>query len=195
VKNTEEKEHDMKKVLSLLVVGLLGASIAWAKPLNFEDANFDYSDEDLETAYIALAKDDTGALWLDFSSQESTSAVATIDVEDQVRGYDTDDTEVVFWEEDRLRATPDIANVFTDIDLDFRANAFQRVTLLHEGQNFATVRENYMAALEQLGFTLTPEAGAANTEIYTLQSAGETLRVLFVNQGADTQVTFTNSMT
>jgi hypothetical protein len=183
----------MKKVAALLITGLLVASFAWAKPLDFEDSKFDFSDSDLETAYVTLAKSDDGGLQIDFASEEVEGAVATIDVEDQVAGYDTDDTTFVFWQESAERADPLLANVFTGVDLDFAGNTFQRVTLVHEGQSVDQVQESYMTALQELGFALTPEesqAGIASVDIYTLESAGETLRVLFVNQGADTQVTF-----
>jgi hypothetical protein len=98
----------------------------------------------------------------------------------------------VFWEESSLRSNELAANTLEGVDLDYRGNEFERVTLVHDGQTYKEVKENYMTALEGLGFTLTPEEQAleSNTDIYTLESAGETLRVLFVNQGADTQVTF-----
>jgi hypothetical protein len=50
--------------------------------------------------------------------------------------------------------------------------------------------ESYLTNLAGLGFTPMPREGVGNVEIYTLESAGETLRVLFVNQGSDVQVTF-----
>jgi hypothetical protein len=182
----------MKKVAAVLATGLLVASFAWAKPLDFEDEQFDFSDSDLETAYVILAKNDEGGLKIDFSSAEVENAVATVDVEDQVQGYDTDDSTQVFWQESTLRTNQLAANVFGGVDLDYRGNEFERVTLVHASQPFSEVRENYLTALEGLGFTLTPEEQELETgvDIYTLESAGETLRVLFVNQGADTQVTF-----
>jgi hypothetical protein len=182
---------NMKKVAALLIAGLLTVSFAWAKPLSFEDEKFDFSDSDLETAYIALTKNDEGGLEIDFSSEEMEGAVATVDVEDQVQGYDTGDSAEVFWEESSLRSNPTVANSFTDVDLDFRGNTFQRVTLVHSEQNFDAVMQSYLTNLEGLGFTPTPQEGVGNVEIYTLESAGETLRVLFVNQGSDVQVTFT----
>lgn len=188
----------MKKVTILLVSSLLVASFAWAKPLDFEDEGFDYSDSDLETAYVTLAKNDEGGLEIDFSSVEPENAVATVDVEDQVQGYDTDDSTEVFWQESALATNPTAANTLEGVDLAFAGNEFQRVTLMHEGQNFDVVQENYLTALQELGFTPTPveqEGPVANVDIYTLESGGETLRVLFVNQGTDTQVTFTESQT
>lgn len=180
----------MKKAAALLMTGLLVASFAWAKPLNFEDERFDFSDSDLETAYVTLAKSDEGGLEIDFSSEEVEGAVATVDVEDQVQGYSTDDSTEVFWQENSLRSNPSAANTLTGVDLDFRGNEFKRVTLVHAEQNFNVVMESYLTNLEGLGFTPTPQEGAGNVEIYTLESAGETLRILFVNQGSDVQVTF-----
>jgi hypothetical protein len=182
----------MKKVTALLITGLLVASLAWAKPLEFEDEGFDFSDSGLETAYVTLAKNDDGGLEIDFGSEEVEGAVATVDVEDQVQGYDTSDSTEVFWIESSLRANALAANTLEGVDLDYRGNEFERVTLVHADQTYKEVQESYMAALEGLGFTLTPEEQAleSNVDIYTLESAGETLRVLFVNQGADTQVTF-----
>ncbi len=183
----------MKKVSAFLVASLLVAGFAWAKPLEFQDADFDYSDSDLETAYVTLATNADGGLEIDFSSVEPDNAVATVDVEDQVQGYDTDDSTEVFWQESSLSTNPVAASVLEGVDLAYAGNAFQRVTLMHESQNFDTVQESYLAALQELGFTLTPEVqegAVANVDIYTFGSAGETLRVLFVNQGADTQVTF-----
>lgn len=186
----------MKKVAVFLGVSLLVASFAWAKPLEFQDDSFDYSDSDLETAYVTLAKNDEGGLEIDFSSVEPENAVATVDVEDQVQGYDTDDSSEVFWQESALRANPGAADTLEGVDLAFAGNEFQRVTLMHEGQNFDVVQENYLAALQELGFTPIPveqEGSVSSVDIYTLESDGETLRVLFVNQGTDTQVTFTES--
>jgi hypothetical protein len=188
---------DMKKVAAVLMTGLLVVSFAWAKPLDFEDESFDFSDGGLETAYVTLEKNAEGGLQIDFSSEEAETAVATVDVEDQVQGYDTSDSTEVFWEESSLRANDLAANTLTDVDLDYRGNEFERVTLVHADQTYKEVQESYMAALEGLGFTLTPEEQTleSNTDIYTLESAGETLRVLFVNQGADTQVTFVQDNT
>lgn len=185
----------MKKIAAVLATGLLVASFAWAKPLEFEDSGFDYSDGGLDTAYISLAKNDEGGLEIDFSSAETEGVVATVDVEDQVQGYDTSDSTEAFWQESSLRSNDLAANTLEGVDLDYRGNEFERVTLVHADQTYTDVKDAYMTALEGLGFTLTPEEQAldVSVDIYTLESAGETLRVLFVNQGADTQVTFTGS--
>jgi hypothetical protein len=183
----------MKKIAAVLAASLVVASFAWAKPLDFSDNDFDFSDSDLETAYVTLTKNDEGGLEIDFSSLEPETSVATVDVEDQVMGYDTDDSTEVFWQESSASANPTTANVLEGVDLAYAGNEFQRVTLMHEGQNYDEVQANYMTALQELGFTLTPEVqdiSVANLDSYTLESAGEILRVLFVNQGADTQVTF-----
>lgn len=181
----------MKLGMSVGVV-LLTASLVWAKPLDFNDTEFDYSDDGVDTAYVSLAKNDTGGLEIDFSSQASENAIATVDVEDQVLGYDTDG-EDAFWEESAYRTNEVVASRFSDVDLDFRGNTFQRVTFLHQDQTFEVVREEYMAKLEELGFALTEEESSASVDIYTLQIEDDTVRVIFVDQGSDTQVTFTQS--
>jgi hypothetical protein len=81
----------MKRVAAVLATALLVASFAWAKPLDFEDEKFDFSDSGLETAYVTLAKNAESGLEIDFSSEEIEGAIATVDVEDQVQGYDTSD--------------------------------------------------------------------------------------------------------
>lgn len=182
----------MKKLMGMLAIGLVSLSVAWAKPLNFEDENFDYSDDGLETAYVSLAKNETGGLEIDFSSKEVATAVASVDVEDQVTGYDTEGDNA-YWDRQIYVINPDAANTFEGVDLEYRGLSFQRVTLVHESQNFEDVKAGYMAQLEQLGFTLTPERQDANVEVYTMESGEDTLRMILTNQGNDTQVTFSVS--
>jgi hypothetical protein len=182
----------MKRVIGLIFIGLVTMSFAWAKPLDFEDGNFDYSDDGLETAYVSLAKNDTGGLDIVFSSEETPEAVATVDVEDQVAGYDTAD-DSAFWEARTYVVNAENANTFDSVDLDYRGLGFQRVTLVHESQNFQIVREAYLSQLEQLGFALEPERLDSNTEVYTLQSGEDTVRVIMNDRGSDTQVTFSVS--
>jgi hypothetical protein len=182
----------MKKLIGVLAIGLVSLSLAWAKPLNFEDKNFDYSDDGLETAYVSLAKNAEGGLQIDFTSEEIPTAVATVDVEDQVTGYDTEGDNA-YWDEQVYVINPDAATTFEGVDLEYRGLSFQRVTLVHESQNFEEVKAAYMAQLEQLGFTLTSEPQDANVEVYTMESGEDTIRMILNNQGNDTQVTFSVS--
>jgi hypothetical protein len=178
--------------MSLVVAGLITLGSAQAKSLEFSDDQFDYSDSGLETAYIMLANDG-GTLELSLSSQASDNAVATIDVTDEVAGYDTDNNDALFWIESNYRVQKDAAAMFSDIDLDFRANHFERVTLTHKDQLYATVKESYLSKLEALGYTCEMMESKSNADIYRLQSGDETLRLIFIHQGNDTQVTFSQS--
>jgi hypothetical protein len=185
----------MKKIAAILATGVLVASFAWAKPLDFEDSRFDFSDGGLDTAYVSLVKSADGGLEIDFSSQEIEAAVATVNVEEQVQGYDTSNSTEAFWQEASFRNNDLAANILDGVDLDYQGSEFKRVTLVHADQNFDEVQASYMSALEGLGFTPTLEEQTARSsvDIYTLESAGTTLRVLFVDQGNDTQVTFVQS--
>jgi hypothetical protein len=179
----------MRKIIIVVAALVVGSSLAWAAPLNFDDAEFDYSDSGIDTAYVSLAKNDTGGLDISFTSEEPEAAVATVNVEDQVRGYD-EDGDNAYSEEQFYVVNPDAATTFEDVELQYVGLEFERVILLHEEQNFEAVKEAYFSQLEQLGFTLTPEREEANLEVYTMESGGETVRLFLTNQGNDTQVSF-----
>jgi hypothetical protein len=180
----------MKHILNVfLLAALVFFGTVQAKPLEFNDETFDYSDSDLETAYITLQNVD-GALKFNLSSLSSTNDVATIDVTDEVVGYDTDSSSTVFWQESYYRTQSDAANVLSAVTLDYRGNQFEGVTLVHGNQLYEVIKMSYLKQLEALGFTLELIASDANVDVYTIQVSDGSLRMVFSHQGNGTQVNF-----
>ncbi|MGL4611481.1 MAG: hypothetical protein ACRCYY_17675 [Trueperaceae bacterium] len=185
-----KKRNAIQTMLGVMVIGLASVSVAWAKPIEFNDAGFDYSDNGVDTAYVTLMKNEEGGLGIDFASSASDTTVATVNVEDEVSGYDTSDVTDAYWNASRFATSNASADTFSGVDLEESGLGFRLVTLVHEDQKFADVKAAYVAQLEALGFTITPESAVQTTEVFTIQSADETIRVIMSNQGDDTQVTF-----
>jgi hypothetical protein len=164
----------MRKLIVMLMIAAF-AGLASASSFVFDVASFDYSDTDIESAYVQLDMVD-GQIRFTFSDTELDSDMPTI-VTSVPEPIETD------------RHGDDILPTFADLGAIEQLKAGRDtvgVFLLHEGTDIDALSECYLTALTDLGFEVTLEHEGMNSATYTFTHGDEVLRVIFDNEGGGT---------
>lgn len=178
----------MKRVLvRVCVAAALVLGLGFAFALGFDESGFDFSDSGIATAYLTLSRVG-GGLVVHFDDATSAGVVGTIDVDNQVAGFDTSDP-ADFQQVSKVRTTMGYADVFAGVTLQHCACDFTQMTFLHDGQALSIVEAAYTDRLQALGYTLTRSDVSSNIHTYEAVQGDETVRLVFARQGTDTQVT------
>jgi hypothetical protein len=140
----------MKRLLGIsLATAALLAGQASAATIAFDDSGVDYSDSDIETAYLSLSMSD-GELVVSLADVAGTDTLLPVEFDDVPVRMRTD----VFGEES-------YEGIFSedrsDVLIERRAGTVERVTLIHDGVTVRDAAETYRSALAALGFDVTVE--------------------------------------
>lgn len=179
----------MRTLLRIVLAAGTMMALAMTLALGFDESGIDYTNEDVETAYVMLDRTAEG-LTVFLSADKATGFVATMDVEDNITDFDEDDFasgEIAKY----LGSRPWAPRAFPGLVELMHASSWYRTVRLVHNQSFSTVTAAYTGRLAELGYTLTEEPITSNITVYTATQGDETIRTVIVRKGADTTVTLT----
>jgi len=178
----------MKALLRILALATLATIVSVAMAIGFDESGFDFSDDGLDTAYVALTTNADTGLTILVSSAELPGFIATVDVGDQIPGFDTDEFSEVSYYRGR---TDWSARLMDDVSLVQANRQVRQVSLTFADQPLDTIEGTLMARLTQLGYTVVDTGGTANIHIFVLNSGDENVRMVLYRTGPTTRLTFT----
>jgi len=171
--------------LALAVALALGLGLAFG--LGFDESGFDFSDSGIATAYISLSNVG-GGLVVHFTDAAVAGAVATIDVDNEVLGFDPNDHADAMLAS-KVQASLGNADAFSRVSLRHCDCDFAQMSFTHEEQALPQVEAAYAERLVALGYELTALDGTTNIHAYQAVRGPEFVRLVFARKGAGTVVT------
>lgn len=161
-------------ILGIFITAAALVGVATAQNLIIDDSSFDYSDTDIETAYLDMQRTDAGDLVILFSDTDMGSVLPSV----AVTVPDAAGTDI--FGDDR---TADAADI-DEVDFLAAGNVGLAFQVTHEDTLVRDVSEAYLEALAGLGFTATPISETTNLRVVELDDGQLQLRAVFRNVGA-----------
>lgn len=156
-------------VAGLMVLLILIANLALAAP-NLSLAlidSFDYTDGDLEHAYLNLDFV-AGTVVLSFGDRPVAGALPPIRVD-----------EGPVFAEGNVPKRRGLADAFEAVTLDYRGHMLRSARFAHEARSIAEVVRAYRVELQRRGFRARLESSTGNIQVYRFESVDGTLRIVF----------------
>lgn len=159
-------------ILGIFISAAALVGVTAAQNLIIDDSGFDFSDTDIETAYLDMQRTDNGLVII-FSDTNLGSILPPVAVVvPKVAGDD-------IFGEDRVADLGDI----DEVDFMAAGNTGLVFEAIHEDTVVRSVSNSYLEVLEGLGFIATPISERTNLRVLELDDGSLQLRAVFRNAG------------